>query len=738
MSRIFDSSHLTARKQERAIAGSFLTQVSTAPGSATTYMRGSQPMLGIKDNSIMSYVKTGGMTQYTRFPTCIGISAGCPCPELAQSLSTPPYVPAIPGQVSGIVFTIGSIIISWNAPSTSSGPFTYRVTPYLNGVALESVYTTQTNYRFSNLQDWKPYSFTVCAMNANGEGPEVLSPYFLAPPENLSRIMTVTDDQLDPVSSLQYILNAGLNSALQHVANANLGPTRGSRYMYIFICSLVGAWNWICSDSRITGIHDNWNWDNKAATPLSDNDSVIWMMSVMDALLPRFISGTYRSIYQCPSEDIDRVKEAGEWDTWFAAWQSWYSYRGDDRSGAAATNQMPTDSVNWNKTIIVDGTTVSEITNSKWTRLTVQNKKQGYLTHNWNNVLSTCLTEANELQIQNNEYIQPITGEERDAEIDDVKNITAQLNDRQKVIAEFWAGGPGTVAPSQMCVWLWKIYACSLPTISVGTLMFSMLDLAIHMFEGCRVTWRLKALHMEARPIQEIRRRYNGQTISSWNGVIDGSQWVPYQTADFVTPPFADFPSGHSHFSKAFALTMNKWFGETIDKNTVYYDKQTLFSPLFSSNQTTYYGDFMVQPGTSTVEPGVAPANIVSLSFNTWDEMANSAGMSRLYGGIHAMSAHTNSQAVAILVDGYINSTWNISEGPIMRSIEPMWTVSEVVEDDTEYQTVVEVAGIIDSDDETTEPVVPVEEPVVPVEEPVVPVVPVEEPVVPVEEPVVE
>jgi hypothetical protein len=40
--------------------------------------------------------------------------------------------------------------------------------------------------------------------------------------------------------------------------------------------------------------------------------------------------------------------------------------------------------------------------------------------------------------------------------------------------------------------------------------------------------------------------------------------------------------------------------------------------------------------------------------------MADSAGMSRLYGGIHAIAAHSNSQTVAMEVDGYINSTWNI------------------------------------------------------------------------------
>jgi hypothetical protein len=105
---------------------------------------------------------------------------------------------------------------------------------------------------------------------------------------------------------------------------------------------------------------------------------------------------------------------------------------------------------------------------------------------------------------------------------------------------------------------------------------------------------------------------------------------------------------------------MNKWFGNNIVKNEVFYDLETLFCPMFKGNQNTYYGDFTLAPGTSTVEPGVVPRMNVTLSFDTWDEMANSAGMSRLYGGIHALSAHHNSQTVAVEVDGYINSTWNI------------------------------------------------------------------------------
>jgi hypothetical protein len=71
--------------------------------------------------------------------------------------------------------------------------------------------------------------------------------------------------------------------------------------------------------------------------------------------------------------------------------------------------------------------------------------KQNYLTYNWDDVLSTCLTEQDEQAIQNS--VAPLTGAARDAEINEVKDITATLTDNQKIIAEFWAGGPGTVSP---------------------------------------------------------------------------------------------------------------------------------------------------------------------------------------------------------------------------------------------------------------------------------------------------
>jgi hypothetical protein len=649
--RVYDSSQITKRAGQKAIAGSFLNRLN--PPNGGTPQQSFGLVSGVYDNSIMNAVKTGHMTEYTRYPTCVAISTGCPCPTM-------PIIP--PGAVSGITFIVGSIIVSWNPPKTGSGPFTYRVTPYLNGVAQPSITTINTSHKFTNLVEWVPYTFTVCAMNSAGQGSTIpSSSYFIAPPAQLSTIMSGQPSIGDPAPSLKYVINAGLDSMLQYVASVNLGPTRGSRYMYVWITSVVAAWNWVRSEVRINGIHDNWNWlNNKASNPLSDSDSIIWLCSVIDYITPSFIPSGYTSIYNCPSSVVTRVKVAGEWDNWLANWQTWYNYRLADGFVNASTVQ-PSASANWNQTITVDGTTVNDISNypapQQWTRLTVQGKMQKYLTYTWDSVLSSCLSEQNEETIQS--AVNPAVGVDRDAEIDQVKSITASLTDEQKIIAEFWAGGPGTVSPPLMFIWFWKEYI-RVTSISCQNIMFSLQDLAIHLFEGGRVTWRLKSAHMEDRPIQEIRRRYTDVGINSWNGEVVGSQWVPYQEANFVTPPFADFPSGHSHFSKAFALTMNKWFTENIEKNETFYDKETLICPLFASNTNSIYGDFIVPVGVSGIQPGVVPSSPVTLSFTTWNEMADQAGLSRLYGGIHAITAHNSSQQTAILVDNYINSSWNI------------------------------------------------------------------------------
>jgi hypothetical protein len=217
--------------------------------------------------------------------------------------------------------------------------------------------------------------------------------------------------------------------------------------------------------------------------------------------------------------------------------------------------------------------------------------------------------------------------------------------------AEFWAGGPFTVSPPGMMIWIWANYmecAQIAHTRDFPTFLYSGFDLAIHLFEVGRLVWGLKKENMEARPIQYIRNLYRAQTLTKYDGTSYlGASWVPFQATNFVTPPFPDFPSGHSAFSQSFANVMNVWFSGSIETIQMTLKTLNLLSPTFNGWQTRPFGSFQIGKGTSEIQPSVVPNTTITLSWPTWQAMADSSGISRQYGGIHCASAHSGSVALA-------------------------------------------------------------------------------------------
>jgi hypothetical protein len=124
--------------------------------------------------------------------------------------------------------------------------------------------------------------------------------------------------------------------------------------------------------------------------------------------------------------------------------------------------------------------------------------------------------------------------------------------------------------------------------------------------------------------------------------VIDGRDWAPYQPATFLTPPFPEYISGHSGFSAAGAEVLLRFTGSD-----------------------DFGGTVTLPAGSSRVEPGVTPAADVTLSWATFSEAADEAGMSRRYGGIHFEQGDLRARVLGRLVGGvvwakaqsYINGT---------------------------------------------------------------------------------
>jgi hypothetical protein len=89
-----------------------------------------------------------------------------------------------------------------------------------------------------------------------------------------------------------------------------------------------------------------------------------------------------------------------------------------------------------------------------------------------------------------------------------------------------------------------------------------------------------------------------------------------YQPATFPTPPFPDYVSGHSTYSAAAARILELWTG------------------------SDRFGHSVNMPaGSSKIEPGITPAHPVTLSWETFTEASDQAGMSRHYGGIQFRAA---------------------------------------------------------------------------------------------------
>ena len=252
--------------------------------------------------------------------------------------------------------------------------------------------------------------------------------------------------------------------------------------------------------------------------------------------------------------------------------------------------------------------------------------------------------------------------------------------DYARVLAEFWADGPNSETPpghwnvianavSDSPLMAARIGSGAANRLSWDVQMYFALNGAEH--DAAIAAWGLKRKYQSVRPISMIRYMAGlGQSsdpklpsydpeglplvpglielitkessapgqrhaaladhvgeiaIRAWRGNpkdpsqvsgagwILGERWVPYQKATFVTPAFPGFISGHSTFSRAAAEVLAAYTG----------------SPYFPGGEFTQ----TFAPGYLKFERG--PSAPLTLSWATYFDAADQAGISRLYGGIH-------------------------------------------------------------------------------------------------------
>jgi hypothetical protein len=271
---------------------------------------------------------------------------------------------------------------------------------------------------------------------------------------------------------------------------------------------------------------------------------------------------------------------------------------------------------------------------SRWQPLIVSNGQGGqtlpqrFATPHWNLVTPFALTSASQLRsslAKTEEFGKP--GFMSQAE--QLIALGANLTPQQKMIAEYWADGPGTEFPPGH----WHLFGQCVSkrdqhTLDSDVKMFFALSNAV--FDAGLAAWDAKRIYDYARPITAIRFLYQGQTIFDWRGAVQGEAWQPYQEDTVVTPPFAEFISGHSTFSAASAEILKRFTGRDT----------------FNSSVTQKAGvPFRVQPQNPP-----APTQDLTLSWSTFTEAADEAGASRLYGGIHFQDGDLRGRKLGRLV----------------------------------------------------------------------------------------
>ena len=223
---------------------------------------------------------------------------------------------------------------------------------------------------------------------------------------------------------------------------------------------------------------------------------------------------------------------------------------------------------------------------------------------------------------------------------EEVVEFSVNLTDEQKLIAEFWEDGGGTSFPPGTWMTFGQfVSARDDNSLDDDAQLFFTLGNAV--FDAGVATWEAKVFYDYTRPVRAVRELGELGLIGEFDSHLGGfaiEAWQPYMgtqtilATDFLTyqtpgrdpsPPFAEYTSGHSSFSAAGAEVLRLFTGSDELGASVTF-----------------------APGESRFEPGITPAEELTLAWHTFSEAADEAGISRLYGGIHFEDGDVNGRSL--------------------------------------------------------------------------------------------
>ena len=411
---------------------------------------------------------------------------------------------------------------------------------------------------------------------------------------------------------------------LRQVAAKKLGPTLTARWLFIFTQLIYDGYQVVLKKNNPYE-----GFPKTFVDEFSISDIPVWMDTVCDYSCQRVIS-LFGGSYTRP-DNLKLYLDHTQWSNWVKRAESFLAIRDSDgwRNSTTLDGTIP------NQNIYIDvkenGLPTLNDYNS-WTALKVDNKNMNYLTPEWGKVKGV-VNDTDFQSLLDNAIRYYPSEDQLEKEIKEVLDISNTLTDKQKMSAEFWAGGPMSVTPPGF----WFIISyCICKSYSVSRCKEVQLytTLGMGVFQASICAWKLKRNYLQARPIQTIRHTQVGE-----------DDWLPYQESNFVTPPFPDFVSGHSTFSATcssiiYQVLQNNLLsmkGVLIDSELLKLLNPDLFSEV--SNEKFNLCQINILKSASNIDPDT-PLSGCSIGWNSLDEMAEDAGKSRIYGGIHYESSN--------------------------------------------------------------------------------------------------
>ncbi len=204
------------------------------------------------------------------------------------------------------------------------------------------------------------------------------------------------------------------------------------------------------------------------------------------------------------------------------------------------------------------------------------------------------------------------------AQADHVLGVSANLTDEDKMMAEFFDNKIVSLG--------WSLIQAAVQN-RLSPMDFVRVDWLTQaaVFDAMIVTWQEKTRYDAVRPFSAIAHIYGDELVTAWGGPgmgtiqISADQWRSYiNVADHP-----EYPSASTCACQAHGQAARRYFGtDALDLSVTY------------------------TAGSSRIEPGITPAEDVTLHFATWTEFEEECGRSRVLGGTHFQAAIDTSAAI--------------------------------------------------------------------------------------------